>query len=45
MIEGDVDIMAFLAENYGKGEEWEQGHQAMELRHPTLRQGASRDPA
>ena len=45
VIEGDVAIMAFLAENYGKGEEWEHGHQAMELRHPTLRQGASRDPA
>jgi glutaredoxin 3 len=43
VIEGDVEIMAFLAANYGKGEEWEQGHQTMELRHPTLRQGASRD--
>jgi len=43
VIEGDIDIMAFLAENYGKGDDWEQGHQMMELRHPTLRQGASRD--
>jgi glutaredoxin 3 len=43
IIEGDVEIMEFLAANYGRGEEWEQGHQMMELRHPTLRQGASRD--
>jgi glutathione S-transferase len=45
VIEGDVEIMAFLVENYGRGEDWELGHQTMELRHPTLRQGASRDPA
>ena len=42
VINGDEAIMAYLAEHYGRGEEWEQGHQAMELRHPTLRQGASR---
>jgi glutaredoxin 3 len=45
VIEGDVAIMEFLKENYGRGEDWELGHQTMELRHPTLRQGASRDPA
>jgi glutathione S-transferase len=43
VITGDEPIMAYLAEHFGRGEEWEEGHQTMELRHPTLRQGASRD--
>jgi glutathione S-transferase len=40
---GDADIIAFLDRTYGRGEDWEQGHQLQESRHPTLRQGASRD--
>ncbi len=43
-IEGDAAIIAFLNANYGRGEDWETGHQAQEAAHPTLRQGASRDP-
>ena len=43
VITGDEPIMAYLAEHYGRGEDWELGHQEMEGRHPTLRQGASRD--
>jgi glutathione S-transferase len=43
VITGDEPIMAYLADHYGLGEDWEQGHQEMEMRHPTLRQGASRD--
>ena len=44
VISGDEEIMSFLAEHYARSDDWEEGHQAMELRHPTLRQGASRDP-
>ena len=43
VITGDEAIIAYLVEHYGRGEDWEEGHQTMELRHPTLRQGASRD--
>lgn len=35
--------LAYISERYGPGE-WEADHQAQEARHPTLRQGASRDP-
>jgi glutathione S-transferase len=44
-IEGDTAIIAFLEANYGRGQDWELGHQEKEASHPTLRQGASRDPS
>ncbi len=45
MVQGDDAIIAYLNGRYGRGEAWEHGHQAQEAAHPTLRQGASRDPA
>ena len=44
-VEGDDEIIAYLNARFGRGEDWERGHQAQEAVHPTLRQGASRDPA